>query len=119
MRSMAYLPSSTSLDAATVSTDVDEATARAAADVLRPRDAGHAAGRGRPAGGGLQGARRPDARRHRQPPGGVARGLRVRPDGRVRALAADDLASPPPAPRRRSRRVRAARDVGVLPARAR
>src|SRR5207245_1046682 len=41
------------------------------------------------------------------------------PQRRVRALAADDLASPQGAPRRGARRVEPARDLGVLPACAR
>ena len=54
-----------------------------------------------------------------EPALGYGRGLRLRPECGVRAVAADDLAPPEDPPRGRARRVVSTRHVGVLPARAR
>src|SRR5437764_1027417 len=98
---------------------VDANPSRPPAPLLRARDAA-APRRGAPrARGALQGARRPDAGRARQPARRRGRGLRLRPERGLRALAADDLTSPADPARGRPRRGEPSRDVGLLPARAR
>src|SRR5262249_4477468 len=98
---------------------VDEDPRRLAATVLRPGCARDAPGGGGAACVALQGARRPDPRRNRQPTRAGGRDVRLRPDGGLRPFAADDLAPPEGAARCGARRVVAPRDVGVLPRRAR
>src|SRR6476660_2541959 len=67
----------------------------------------------------VKGAVGPDARRDRQSAGVLRRMLRVRPDERVRRLAADRVAPPACPSGRGAGRGGAPRDVGVLPARPR
>src|SRR5215831_5951834 len=99
-------------------TIVNEDAPGAAADLLRERRASDGGRRGGGPCSDVQGAWRPDAGRDRQPADEGGGGLRLRPHRRVRALPADDLAPSANPSGRWARRGRAARDVGVLRARA-
>src|ERR687887_306852 len=97
----------------------DASASHPPADLLRPEHAASAGGGARGARGPVQGARRPDPRRDRQPARGRRGGLRVRPELGIRALATDDLAPPEDPPGSRAGGVEPPRHLGLLSARAR
>src|SRR5262249_57862822 len=96
-------------------TDIDESAARPPAPLLCVRRRTARPGCGRGPRGLLQGPRRSDARGDREPPRRGWGGLRLRPHTGLRSRAADRVAPPEALARGRSRRIVAARHVGVLP----